>query len=144
MKPTKDYTIGRLYVDGKYFCDTLEDRQRGLSADMPLKEIMRIKVKHQTAIPKGKYRVRLDIQSPKYAAKATWWRFCKGYMPRLMEVPGYEGVLIHTGNTKGDTSGCILVGRNTEVGRVNDSTATFKRLYEVLKGAKDEVWIEIL
>ena len=143
MKPSKDYTIGRLYVDGKYFCDTLEDRQRGLASDMPLKEILRIKVKHETAIPTGRYRVRMDIESPKYAEKATWWNYCKGKMPRLMNVPGYDGILIHTGNTKGDTSGCILVGKNTTVGRVNESTATFKQLYQVLKLAKDEIWIEI-
>ena len=143
MKPSKDYTIGRLYIDGKYFCDTLEDRQRGLASDMPLKEILRIKVKHQTAIPTGRYRVRLDIQSPKYAAKANYWRYNKGYMPRLMDVPGYEGVLIHPGNTKGDTSGCILVGRNTEVGRVNESMVAWKQLYTILASAKDEIWIEI-
>lgn len=144
MRADKDYCIGRLYVDGKYFCDTLEDRDRGLGAEMPLKEILRIKVKHQTAIPKGKYRVRLDIQSPKYAAKVTLWRYNKGYMPRLMDVPGYEGVLIHPGNTKGDTSGCILVGKNTVVGRLTDSTATWKQLYGVLAASKDAIWIEII
>ena len=131
----RDYTIGRLYVDGAYFCDTLEDYDR--------LHFGGIKVKGQTAIPQGTYRVTLAVQSPKYASRENWRRYNGGYMPRLLSVPMFSGVLIHPGNSAGDTDGCILVGRNTAVGRLTESTVTFKKLYERMKRAVGEVTIEI-
>lgn len=136
------YTIGRLYVDGEYFCDTCEDIDRGLRQDMAQSVIRAIKRKGVTAIPKGRYRVTLDVQSPKFRTKAMY-QFCNGYLPRLINVPGYEGVLIHVGNTAKDTEGCLLVGRNTKVGKVLESRATFVKLYEKLKKAEGSIYITI-
>ena len=127
------YTIGKLYLNGVYFCDTLEDTDRGLTQGMPLQKIKDIKVKGATAIPKGKYKVTMNVISPKFSRRATY-QFCQGKLPRLLNVDGYEGVLIHIGNTAKDTEGCILVGQNKVVGQVINSTVTFKKLYaEMLK-----------
>ena len=105
MSPKKTYTIGHLYIDGKYYCDTIEDIDRGLTQDMPLSEIMRKKVKHLTAIPKGTYQVTLKVKSPKFSIKPYYKNFCDGYVPRLLEVPGFDGILMHKGTTEKDSSG---------------------------------------
>ena len=136
------YTIGRLYIDGKYFCDTLEDKDRGLRQDMPTAVIRATKRKGITAIPTGRYRVTLAVQSPKFSKRAIY-QFCNGYLPRLINVPGYDGVLIHIGNTARDTEGCLLVGRNTQVGKVLDSRKTFIELYDRLLVEKDDIYIKI-
>lgn len=128
-----NYTIGKLYLNGVYFCDTLEDTDRGLTQGMPLKDLKEIKIKGATAIPKGKYKVTMNVVSPRFSRRATY-QFCQGKLPRLLNVDGYEGVLIHIGNTAKDTEGCILVGQNKVVGQVINSTVTFKKLYaEMLK-----------
>jgi hypothetical protein len=80
--------------------------------------------------------------SPKFSKK-TAYQFCGGRLPRLINVPAFDGVLIHIGNTANDTEGCILVGKNTEVGKVLQSTVTFRALYEVLKQAKDTIYITV-
>ena len=127
------YTIGKLYLNGVYFCDTLEDTDRGLYQGMPLQKIKDLKIKGATAIPKGKYKVTMNVVSPKFSKRATY-QFCQGKLPRLLNVDGYEGVLIHIGNTAKDTEGCILVGQNKVVGQVINSTVTFQKLYaEMLK-----------
>lgn len=127
------YTIGKLYLNGVYFCDTLEDTDRGLYQSMPLQKIKDLKIKGATAIPKGKYKVTMNVVSPRFSKRATY-QFCQGKLPRLLNVDGYEGVLIHIGNTAKDTEGCILVGQNKVVGQVINSTVTFKKLYaEMLK-----------
>lgn len=128
------YTIGKLYIDDEYFCDTLEDRDRGLDNSMTEQEIKSIKMPSQTAIPTGTYRVTMNVQSPKYKKRAAY-AFCKGYVPRLLDVKGFDGILIHIGNTKEDTAGCILVGKNSVVGQVLNSTATFKKFYSLLDAA---------
>ena len=128
------YTIGQLYIDGVKFCDTLEDTSRGLCQNMPLDEINRLKIAGKTAIQTGTYSVTLSIKSPRFSTKKQY-AFCKGYLPRLLNVPGYDGVLIHIGNSDKDTEGCILVGENKSVGKVLNSTATFKKLYTILKTA---------
>ena len=136
------YTIGRLYIDGKYFCDTIEDKDRGLSQDFPI-TVNKTKKKYGvTAIPVGRYRVTLDVVSPKFSKK-TAYQFCGGRLPRLVNVPAFDGVLIHIGNTANDTDGCILVGKNTQVGKVLESTVTFRALYEILKRATDKIYINI-
>lgn len=137
------YTIGKLYIDGEYFCDTIEDKDRGLFQNMPLEQIREKKIKHQTAIPTGTYKVTLSVQSPRFSQKEQY-NFCKGYLPRLIDVPGFDGILIHNGNKAGDSSGCILVGENKVKGQVINSTATFKNLYERLKSATDEITIDIV
>lgn len=136
------YTIGRLYADGKYVCDTIEDRDRGLSQSLPVSVNVAKKRKGMTAIPTGRYRVTLDVQSPKFS-KYKSYDWCKGYLPRLINVPAYEGILIHAGNTAQNTEGCLLVGENKVVGKVLNSMATLKKLYDVLKGAKDSIYITI-
>ena len=139
------YTIGHLYIDGRYFCDAIEDKDRGLRQDMQVSVIRSIKRKGVTAIPVGRYRVTLDVRSQKFSQKKYEknYGFCDGYLPRLINVPGFEGVLIHVGNTAKDTEGCLLVGKNTKVGKVLESRVTFVKLYEILKKAKDSIFIRI-
>lgn len=136
------YTIGRLSIDGQRFCDTLEDTDRGLDQKMSLAVLKARKRKGITAIPTGRYKVTLGVKSPKYSKRPAY-NFCEGYVPRLINVPAYEGVLIHIGNYPQDTEGCILVGRNTKVGAVLKSTETFKQLYAILKKATDNIYITI-
>lgn len=131
------YTLGDLYVNNEYFSNTLEDTDRGLSDSMSLTEIQSKKVYGKTAIPKGTYEVTLDTVSPKFKDRA-WAKFCEGKLPRLSNVKGFEGVLIHVGNTSEDSLGCILVGKNTARGIVSDSTNTFKRLYSLLQEGKNK------
>lgn len=130
----EDYTIGRLYVDGEYFCDTLEDKVRDLKRET--------KVYGKTAIPEGTYEVTLRVQSPRFSQKKQY-DFCKGYLPRLLGVPSFEGVLIHVGNTAADTEGCILVGKNTVKGMVTDSSATFRKLYSRLSLCSGKITIDV-
>ena len=129
------YTIGRLYVDGHFFCNTLEDRDRGLKQSDPETYIKARKVYGETAIPTGTYGVSMNTTSPKYAAVSWYWKLCQGKMPRLLAVPGFDGILIHPGNDALDTLGCILVGRNTKVGKLTDSKATFQKLYKEMAKA---------
>lgn len=136
------YTIGHLYVDGVRFCDTLEDADRGLDQKMSLAVLKARKRKGITAIPTGRYRVTLGVKSPKYS-KRPQYDFCEGYVPRLINVPAYDGILIHIGNYPQDTEGCILVGRNTKVGAVLQSTETFKKLYATLKKSTENIYITI-
>ena len=136
------YTIGRLSINGQRFCDTLEDTDRGLDQKMSLAVLKARKRKGITAIPTGRYKVTLAVKSPKYSKRPAY-KFCEGNVPRLINVPAYEGVLIHIGNYPTDTEGCILVGRNTKVGAVMDSTETFKKLYAILEKATDNIYITI-
>lgn len=131
------YTIGKLYVDGEYLCDTLEDKDRGLRQSMLKGEIIRLKIPNETAIPSGTYKVRLDTYSPRFGAMPFYQQTCNGKLPRLVDVPGYDGVLIHVGATAANTSGCILVGRNTAVGMLTDGKEAFVKLMDRLKGQTD-------
>ena len=115
------YTVGRLYVNGVPFCDTLENTDRGLSHTMPLEELRRRKVDGKTAIPTGTYQITMRHKSPKFSKIEYYHNFCGGYMPRLLRVPGFEGVLIHRGNEEGATEGCLLVGDNTSKGGLSHS-----------------------
>ena len=122
------YTIGRMEINGRYFCDTLEDTDRGLSAEMSKDEIAALKVKGATAIPIGTYRIDMQTRSPRFGR----------VLPRLVSVKGFAGVLIHSGNTAADTEGCILVGENRERGKVLNSRATLERLLVFLRAAQAE------
>ena len=144
LRPT--YTIGRLLIDGERFCDTLEDKVRDTNKDGDLLDEGEQKVYGQTAIPYGTYGVTLNVQSPKYSKRKAY-DFCKGYLPRLLDVHHFEGILIHIGNKPEDSAGCILVGENKVVGGLINSTATFTRLYGRLKAAADrgeKIEIEIV
>lgn len=135
------YTIGRLYIDGKYFSDTLEDTDRNLTSSMSKDQIAKIKVYGKTAIPTGTYTINMNVVSSKFGSR-SWAKPYGGKVPRLENVPGYEGVLIHPGNTASDTSGCILVGKNKVVGQVLESQNTFHSLMKELKSA-DNITITI-
>lgn len=126
------YTIGKLYVNNEYFCDTLEDKDRGLTSDMNVNHIFDVKIKDRTAIPYGKYEVTMSIQSPKYSdfSKYSWSKKYNAFIPRILEVPGFSGILMHPGNTDEDTSGCILVGKNTQKGMITSSQKTFFKLMD--------------
>jgi hypothetical protein len=110
-------TIGRLFVNGLSFCDTLEDKVRDGE-----------KIKHETAIPYGSYEIDL-----------TWSNRFGKVMPQLLKVPNFEGIRIHAGNTDKDTSGCVLVGeRSAETGKIINSRTTYERLFELLKDAHNK------
>ena len=126
------YTIGKLYVDGEYFCDTIEDRDRGLNDSMSVEEIKKIKVYGETAIPTGRYRVTLS-----YSVKF------KKMLPEILNVKGFTGIRIHSGNTAKDSLGCILVGKNTVVGQVTSSRATFDRLMLKLNKTTEPIFITV-
>ncbi len=129
-----NYTIGKLYIDGVYFCDTLEDKDRGLTQSMQLSQISKTKVYGSTAIPTGKYLITITYSN----------RF-KQLMPLLNNVPGFSGIRIHAGNSHKDTEGCVLVGKNKVVGKVLESRDTYKKLYQILSKAnnKEQIYITI-
>lgn len=131
------YTIGHLYVDGRYFCDTLEDVDRGLADTMTEAEIKAKKLKSITAIPTGVYYVTMGTMSAKFGGKPFYRQTCGGKLPRLLGVKGFDGILIHCGNTAKDTEGCILVGENKVKGQLINSREAFRRLCAVLKAAYD-------
>jgi hypothetical protein len=137
-----NYCEGKLYIDGIYQCDVIEDVDRGLTNEMSITEIQSKKVYGETAIPKGTYQITLDVVSPKFKDR-SWATFCEGKLPRLLDVPGFEGVLIHTGNEASNSLGCLLVGQKTKDGWVSNSTQTFKDLYYKLKQATDQITITI-
>lgn len=122
------YTVGRLYVDGKLYCNTVEDVVRDLDKEE--------KVPGKTAIPAGTYKVVYN------------WSLKFGRnLPRLLNVPHFEGILIHPGNTADDSAGCILVGNNTAVGRLTNSRDTSDRLNVLIEDAQrhnEEITIEIV
>ena len=126
-----------MYVDGVYECDTLEDTDRGLSNDMTIEEIKKKKVYGQTAIQTETYEINMDVVSPKFKNR-SWAKPYNGKLPRLMNVSGYEGVLIHVGNKPEDTLGCLRVGQNKIKGQVVNSTATFHELMAKLVKAHDK------
>ena len=137
------YSIGKMYVNDTYLCDTLEDKDRGLTSQMSLEEIKAKKVYGETAIPTGVYKLNMNTVSPKFKDR-SWAIPYKGILPRLEKVLGYEGVLIHVGNKAEDTLGCILVGENKIKGQVINSTATFHELMTVLlKASKANEVIEL-
>lgn len=135
------YTIGHLYRQDKengqwvFVCDTIEDKDRGLDQSMTEANIAKIKVKHQTAIPTGRYEIDMTTVSGTFVKKPQYKDFCGGRVPRLKYVKGFSGILIHSGTDQDSSSGCIIVGENKVVGKVINSWATFKRIYMVLKRA---------
>ena len=129
----KTYTIGKLYIDGKYFCDTLEDTVMDTNKSGKFDNGEK-KVKGKTAIPYGTYEIKWTY-SPRF----------KKYTPQLMNVPQCEGIRIHAGNSSTDAEGCLLLGENKKVGMVLNSRATINKFYPIIKEAcsKGKVTIEI-
>ena len=131
----KGYSIGILSIDGKRICETLEDQDRQLCENDSLKMIKEFKVYGETAIPLGRYQITWTY-SPRF----------KKMLPLLNGVPGFEGIRIHSGNKAKDTEGCILLGRNTEVGTVTNSRYWTNKVNGLIEAAckrKEEVTITI-
>lgn len=128
--PKAKYTIGRLFVDGTLFCNTLEDTDRGLDQSMTVVAIRARKIYGETAIPKGTYEVTLSY-SAKFSKK-PWGAKYDGLVPILLRVKGFEGIRIHPGSTADQTCGCILPGLNTKVGQLTDSLATYYNLMDMV------------
>lgn len=142
------YTLGRLFVDeGGFLCWVLEPENRGLHQDMPLSQIERKKVKGKTAIPAGRYRIRLRV-SPKFGDK--WYaKEYGGKFPYLCDVPGFDAIMVHPGNTAEDTAGCLLPGELQMGirGRVFNSVLAWQDLMRFYiwpaYQRKEEIWITI-
>ena len=131
LRPT--YTIGKLYIDDVYFCDTIEDTVRDLNKNGKFDNGEK-KIHSKTAIPYGTYEIKWTY-SPRF----------KKYTPQLMNVPSFEGIRIHAGNTSADTEGCLILGKNKQVGKVLNSRATINKFYPIIKNAcsNGKVTIEI-
>lgn len=120
-KSNNEYTEGKLYINEVYFCDTLEDKDRGLNQSMSNDTIKSIKVYANTCIPYGIYKIIISMSN----------KF-KKMMPEVLQVKGFKGIRIHSGNTTKDTEGCILVGKKYKEGVLKDSMKTFNALMSIL------------
>lgn len=126
-------TISKLFINNEFFCDTIEDRDRNLKSSDSLERIKSIKVKHETAIPYGTYQLVMSYSQ----------RFEK-YLPELLNVPGFDGIRIHPGNTEADSSGCILPGiRNVD--KVVNSRLTMQKLQTKIDSVikTEKIFVEI-
>ena len=121
---SNNYCIDKLYINGKYFSDALEDPDRGLTDYMSLEEIKKIKIKGNTCIPYGTYNVTITY-SPRF----------KKNLPLINNVKGFDGIRIHSGNTPQDTEGCLLLGLNKVKGRVVDSKVTVNKFIDIVQEA---------
>lgn len=117
---TENSTIGKMLIDGAFFCYTLEDTIRV------------VKIAGETAIPYGSYKVIVNMSN----------RF-KRLMPLLVDVKGFDGVRVHNGNTKEHTHGCILVGSTKSKDFIGDSKVTFNKLMTKLNG-QTNITLEII
>lgn len=122
----EEYTVGRLSINGIFFSNTLEDTVRDINKNGTF-DCGEFKIKGHTAIPYGEYEVIVNY-SPKF----------KRELPRLLNVPHFEGILIHRGNSKKDTEGCILPGENREKGKVLNSTKYELELTKLIKEANNK------
>ena len=132
---TPNYTEGELYVNGVYFCKTLEDTNRDLNKNGQFDNNEK-KVYGETCIPYGKYKVILSY-SPKF----------KRELPEILEVPDFQGIRIHRGNKISDTLGCVLCGATVKNGYLSNSTPYEIKLVELFKQAKsrnEESFLEII
>jgi hypothetical protein len=132
-----DYTVGRMSIDGTFICNTMEDVDRGLDDGMQDWMIRNKKIPNVTAIPTGRYKIDMDTVSPKFSKYPFYMEVCQGKLPRIKNVRGFDGILIHCGVDHSNSAGCILVGMNTKVGKLTDSKETFKKIYALMKEAHD-------
>ena len=142
----QDYTIGRLYINKEFFCNTLEDTVRDINKN-GIFDCGEFKINGHTAIPYGEYEITLDVVSPKFSKYPFYKEVCNGKLPRLLNVPNFDGVLIHCGSTADNSAGCILVGNNTIKGGLTDSKKVFKNLYSILNKAnknRDKIIVKIV
>lgn len=129
------YCISHIYVDGTYVCDGIEDTDRMLDDSMTTSEIQLKKVYAKTAIPTGTYSLNMNVTSPKFSKKPYYMNFCKGKLPRVMNVKGFDGILWHKGTTEKDSAGCLILGYNKVKGKVINSQQAFEKLYKILNEA---------
>ena len=137
------YTIGRLYINGEFICNTIEDTDRGLTQSMSEEEIKSKKIYGKTAIPSGRYKILMNVVSPKFSQKEFYMNVCKGKVPRLEGIKGFSGVLILSAATADNVEGCIGVGFNTEIGRLTSIKEAFEKVYSKLSSSKEDIWITI-
>ena len=131
------YCISHVYVDGVYVCDAIEDTDRGFHNGMSDAYIRNNKVYARSAIPVGTYNITLNIVSPKFSQKDYYKKFCDGKLPRVLNVPGFDGILWHRGRTEKDSAGCLILGYNTIKGQVTNSKQAFEKLYKILQEANN-------
>lgn len=130
------YTIGDLFIDGKFFCNTIEDTVRELPPVCPntpkgISCKCKGKIYAETAIPTGTYKVTMEY-SPRFKRK----------LPLLHDVPHFIGILIHSGTTATDSAGCLIVGNNTIKGKITESRITSDKLNAILS-KETQITIEI-
>ena len=133
-----EYCIGNMYIDGEWMCNVLEDTDRGLDDSMQEWMIRNKKIPTKTAIPTGRYEVDMDTISPAFSKYQFYKDVCKGKLPRLKNVKGFDGILIHCGTSHSNSSGCVLVGLNKKKGELTDSKEIFKKIYSTMKSAHDK------
>ena len=133
----EDYTVGRMSIDGILICNTMEDIDRGLDDGMQDWLIRNKKIPNVTAIPTGRYKIDMDTVSPKFSKYPFYMEVCQGKLPRIKNVKGFDGILIHCGVDHSNSAGCILVGMNKQKGKLTDSKETFKKIYALMKEAHD-------
>lgn len=133
IEKNPECSIGKMYINNVFFSNTLEDPDRGLKDSMSEAEIKSKKIYGNTAIPSGQYIIDMNTVSTSFKDR-SWAKPYGGKLPRLQNVKGYEGVLIHVGNSSKDTLGCILVGtKNSNTTIVNSIIAFNKLMTELLK-----------
>ena len=138
--PKAGYCIGRMYIDGQLICNSLEDTDRGLSDAMDERTIRNRKIYGKTAIPRGRYIIDMEMVSPKFSKKEFYMDVCQGKLPRIKNVKGFQGILLHVADgPKGADllEGCIGIGLNKKVGQLCDGKETFKKVYALMKEAHD-------
>jgi hypothetical protein len=136
--PKVGYCVGRVYIDGRLICNSLEDEDRGLSDAMDERTIRNRKIYGKTAIPRGRYTIDMDTVSPKFSKYDFYKEVCDGKLPRIKNVKGFDGILIHVADgPKGADllEGCIGVGLNKVVGQLCEGKETFKKIYAMMKEA---------
>ena len=149
-KPT--YTVSNLTINGKWFCNVIEDTDRDLDNTMSPSYIRKIKDVNGnglnddsiTAIPRGTYKVTLDVVSPKFNKKDYYRKYCGGKVPRILNVPGFDGILMHCGSSAKSSAGCLILGYNKIKGGVIDSQKAFELVYRELMKDKNNLTIKIL
>lgn len=126
------YTLGVISIDGRTETfPTIEDKVRENG----------VKVPNETAIPAGRYKIALDVVSPKFSQYPFYMEACKGKLPRLLNVPGFSGILTHCGRNETQSSGCIIL--NDYNAPLEKSKEYFKKLYTILESATDDIYITI-
>ena len=131
---TNKSTIGELTVNGVFECFILEDKDRGLRKDMPISELIVMKIKTRTAIPTGRYEIVVSFSD----------KFQK-MLPLLLDVPAFAGIRIHPGNTDANTEGCLLPGKTKSPDMIGSSRVAFTALFDKIKAAlqREKIFITV-